>query len=865
MVGTTSLNEVSMRIRHFHVQPNIPKELAPLGEIARNLWFSWNWEAVQLFIRLNPVLWEQAYQNPVHMLGSLPQADLEAAAKDESFVANVERVFRSFQEYRKRTSWFQEVHSADAGARVAYFSCEYGIDEGLPIYSGGLGVLSGDHLKSASDLGIPLVGVGLLYQKGYFRQVLSLDGWQKELYPDNDWYNMPVTMERAADGSPLEIAVNVGGETVKARVWRVDVGRTPLYLLDSNIKANSARSREITSTLYGGDRDMRIRQEILLGVGGVRALKALGIQPTVYHMNEGHSAFLIVERIRDLMASHGLTFAQAREVVLATGVFTTHTPVPAGNERFDPDLLRKYLDPKIRPLGIPWEEFLALGQSGTPRSMEFGMTVFALRSSAFANGVSKLHAETSRAMWKDLWPELPEEEVPIRAIANGIHTRSWLSHEMVELYTRYFGPRFLEKSADHAVWERIEAIPPVELWRIHQSRRERLVFFARKRLKDQLRRQGAGMALQRAAEEALNPEALTIGFCRRFATYKRANLLFRQPDRLVRLLTNPDRPVQILFAGKAHPQDLPAKEIIRSVIHFASDPRVRDRLVFLEDYDINVTRYLVQGVDVWLNNPRRPLEASGTSGMKAAANGALNVSNLDGWWDEGYSPDLGWAIGSGETYGDPEEQDRVECEALYNLLENEIVPLFHDRDRGGLPRAWIAMMKASIRKLGAYFNTHRMLEEYTETSYLPAHRAGSRLSANDHSTARELAEWRERAASAWPGVTIRAEETRKHKEMRVGDTVGVAVRVRLGGLTPAEVAVEIRYGFYDAAGQVGTGTILSARHDGRDGDEEIYRVEIPCAGSGRFGFSARVLPRHPDLANALTPLRMTWEEAVPGA
>ncbi|MGB5195841.1 MAG: alpha-glucan family phosphorylase [Candidatus Deferrimicrobium sp.] len=561
-----------MRIRHFHVRPNIPKELAPLEEIARNLWFSWNWEAVQLFIRLNPVLWEQSYQNPVQMLGTLPQADLEAAAKDESFVANVERVYRSFQEYRKRTSWFQESHGADANARVAYFSCEYGIDEGLPIYSGGLGVLSGDHLKSASDLGIPFVGVGLLYQKGYFRQILSLDGWQKELYPDNDWYNMPVTMEKAAEGRPLEIAVNVGGEMVRARVWRVDVGRTPLYLLDSNIKGNSERSREITSTLYGGDRDMRIRQEVLLGVGGARALKALGIQPTVYHMNEGHSAFLIVERIRDLMASNGLTFAQAREVVLATGVFTTHTPVPAGNERFEPDLLRKYLDPKIVPLGIPWEEFLALGQSGTPQSEEFGMTVFALRSSAFANGVAKLHAETSRSMWKDLWPELPEAEVPIRAITNGIHTRSWLSHEMVELYTRYFGPRFLEKPADHLVWEKVEAIPPGELWRIHQSRKERLVFFARKRLKNQLRRQGAGVALQRAAEEALNPEALTIGFSRRFATYKRANLLFRQPDRLIRLLTNPDRPVQILFAGKAHPQDLPAKEIIRSVIHFASDP-----------------------------------------------------------------------------------------------------------------------------------------------------------------------------------------------------------------------------------------------------------------------------------------------------
>ncbi|GAB4234660.1 MAG: glycosyltransferase family 1 protein [Deltaproteobacteria bacterium] len=854
-----------MRIRHFHVRPSIPKELAPLDEIARNLWFSWNWEAVQLFIRLNPVLWEQSYQNPVLMLGTLPQADLEAAAKDESFVANLERVYRSFHEYRKRTSWFEEAHGGDPAARVAYFSCEYGIDEGLPIYSGGLGVLSGDHLKSASDLGIPLVGVGLLYQKGYFRQVLSLDGWQQELYPDNDWYNMPVAMEAGPDGRPLEIAVNVGGEAVKARIWRADVGRIPLYLLDSNVKGNSAGAREITSTLYGGDRDMRIRQEILLGVGGARALKAVGIRPTVYHMNEGHSAFLVIERIRDLMASHRLSFPQAREVVLATGVFTTHTPVPAGNERFDEDLMRKYIEPKIRPLGIPWDGFLALGRSGNESSREFGMTVFALRSAAFANGVARLHAETSRSMWKDLWPGLPGEEVPIRSITNGIHTRSWLSHEMAELYTRYFGPRFVERPADPSVWERVEAIPPGELWRIHQSRRERLVFFARKRLRNQLRRQGAGVALQRAAEEALHPEALTIGFSRRFATYKRANLLFRQPDRLVRLLTNPDRPVQILFAGKAHPQDLPAKEIIRSVIHFASDPRVRDRLVFLEDYDINVARYLVQGVDVWLNNPRRPLEASGTSGMKAAANGALNVSILDGWWDEGYSPDAGWAIGSGETYGDPEEQDRVECEALYNLLENEIVPMFYDRDRGGLPRAWIGMMKASMRKLGAYFNTHRMVREYTDSAYMPAHRAGERLSADGFAAAKNLAAWRERIAGLWAGVAIRVEDARAHKEMRVGDTVGISLRVRLAGLAPSDVAVEVRYGPYTAAGEVRKGAILAARHDGREGDEEIYRVEIPCAASGRYGFAARVLPRHPDLANPFTPLSITWEEPLPGA
>lgn len=851
-----------MRVRHFHVRPSIPKELAPLREIADNLWFSWNWEAVQLFIRLSPQLWEKSYQNPVQMLGSVPQADLAAAARDESFVANVERVYRSFQEYLESPSWFAESHGGESGFQAAYFCCEFGIDEGLPIYSGGLGVLSGDHLKSASDLGVPLLGVGLLYQKGYFRQILSLDGWQKELYPDNDWYNMPVSMETRQDGSPVEIEVSIGGEPVRARVWRVDVGRTPLYLLDSNVKGNSDRSREITSTLYGGDREMRIRQEILLGVGGVRALKALGRAPTVYHMNEGHSAFLIFERIRDLMATRQLSFAEARETVLATSVFTTHTPVPAGNEQFDSDLLRKYLEPEARPLGLLWDELLAMGQILPPRGRDFGMTVFALRSAAFSNGVAKLHAQTSRRMWKGLWPGLPEEEVPIRSITNGIHTRSWISHEVAELFTRYMGPRFLEKPGDPSVWERVDAIPPAELWRIHEIRRERLVFFARKRLRDQLHRQGAGQALQRAAEEVLGPDALTIGFSRRFATYKRANLLFLQPERLIRLLTDPKRPVQIIFAGKAHPQDLPAKEIIRSVKHFASDPRVRNQMVFVEDYDINVARYMVQGVDVWLNTPRRPLEASGTSGMKAAANGALNVSVLDGWWDEGYSPDVGWAIGSGEVYGDPEEQDRVECEALFNLLENEVVPLFYERDRGGLPREWITMMKASMRRLGAYFNTQRMVREYTETCYLPAHRAGERLSGDGFSRARALAAWRSRVAAAWPGVSIRVDELRRHRDMQVGETVGVTLRVRLGDLAPGDVAVEVRHGPYTAGGEIREGAILAATHEKRDGDEEVYRVEVPCAGSGRYGFAARVLPKHPDIVDPYTPLLMTWEPVL---
>ncbi|HZD54900.1 MAG TPA: alpha-glucan family phosphorylase [Candidatus Aquicultoraceae bacterium] len=848
-----------MKIREFHVRPNLPAALRPLQEIAMNLWFSWNWEAVQLFIRLNPELWERSYQNPVLMLGSLSQEELEGAARDESFVANVERVHRRLVEYLGAPGWFRETYGEEKDFRVAYFSCEFGIDEGLPIYSGGLGVLSGDTLKSASDLGLPLVGVGLLYQKGYFRQILSLDGWQQELYPDNDWYNMPVTIERDGSGRSIRIGVEMAGETVEARIWRVQIGRVPLYLLDTNVKENSPGAREITGTLYGGDREMRIRQEMMLGIGGVRALRALGIRPTVYHMNEGHSAFLSLERIRAHMADHGVTYAEAREQVFASNVFTTHTPVPAGNEQFSTELVRKYLQRMAGEIGIPWQEFLGLGQLAASKSPDFGLTVLALRSAAFANGVSALHAETSRKMWKELWPGLPEAEVPIHSITNGIHTRSWLSHEMGDVYSRYFGPRFQERPGDRSVWDRVETIPSAELWRTHEVRRERLVFFVRNRLKSQLTRQGAGPSAVREAEEVLHPEALTIGFSRRFATYKRAGLLFRQPERLVRLLNAPERPVQIVFAGKAHPQDVPAKELIKSVVHFTSDPRIRHRMVFLENYDINVARYLVQGVDVWLNTPRRPLEASGTSGMKAAANGGINLSVLDGWWCEGYAPDAGWAIGSGEVYGDPEEQDQVECDALYNLLENEIVPLFYERDRTGLPRGWIRMMKTSMRKLGAWFGTDRMVQEYAEKSYLPAHRAGRRLSEEDFRSAKDLAAWRSRVTAAWSRISVRVDGTQAAGDLLVGSSAVVTVRSDLGELSENDIAVEIYYGMLDPAGHVRNGETVRAEFQSREGKEHVFRAEIQCRASGRFGFAARIIPRHPALVNPLTPLLMTWE------
>jgi len=847
-----------MNIHSFQVKPNLPSVLAPLRELAMNVWYSWNWDAVQLFIRLDPVLWEQCGQNPVLMLGMLSQDALDAAAKDESLVSNLNRVNEQFRRYLSQPGWFAENHGSERRFLTAYFSTEYGLDEGLPIYSGGLGVLSGDHLKSASDLGLPLVGVGLLYQKGYFRQVLNADGWQQELYPDNDWYNMPVHIETRDDHTPLTIDVDLAGEHVLARVWRVQVGRTPLILLDTNVDGNTQSNREITSTLYGGDREMRIRQEMVLGVGGVRALRALGMEPTVFHMNEGHSAFLALERIRTLMAEFGVTCGAAREFVAATNVFTTHTPVPAGNETFDPALVLKYLQPIAAEIGLAPQDFLAIGQDGPQSGKTFGMTVLALRNASFANGVSRLHGEVARTMWKDLWPGLPEAEVPITSITNGIHTRSWISHDMAELFLRYLGPRFIENPGDASVWDRIESIPASELWRIHQIRKERLVFFVRKRLATQLRRQGSGAASVRTAEEVLDPQALTMGFSRRFATYKRASLLFRQPERLVRLLTDAQRPVQILFAGKAHPQDLPAKEIIKSVVGYARDARLRHRLVFLEDYDINVARYLVQGVDVWLNTPRRPLEASGTSGMKAAANGALNCSVLDGWWDEGHAVDTGWAIGDAEVYLDPEEQDRIECESLYHLLENEIVPLFWDRDRSGLPREWLTMMKASIRKLGSVFNTHRMVREYTERAYLPAHRLGRRWLDESLAGATELNQWRQRVDAAWPQVSVRLGET-PVRELGVGTTLEVPVRVQLGSLSPDDVSVELRYGPLGPTGDIRDAKVVRADLLRVEGGENVFVAKLPCGITGRCGFSARVLPRHADMLAPYTPLRITWE------
>jgi starch phosphorylase len=852
-------------IRTFTVLPHLPGRLQALHRLAYNLWWCWNYEAVSLFRRIDDDRFEKLENSPVKLLGAVGQDRLEQLLHDEGFLAHMDRVLASLDRYMNATTWFQETYgdSEEArGYRIAYFSAEFGIHESIPIYSGGLGVLAGDHLKAASDLGIPLAGVGLMYREGYFRQYLNVDGWQQERYPENDFFNLPLIPETKPDGALILISVPMPGREVWARIWRIQVGRVPLYLLDTNIPQNGPEDRHITARLYGGDHDMRIRQEMLLGIGGIRALKALDKKPTVCHMNEGHSAFCGLERIRArLEMQPALDFATVREAVVAGTCFTTHTPVPAGNDVFSPQLMEHYFSGYLGPLKVGLQEFLGLGRQN-PRDYNeaFCMTVLAIRLSNTSNGVSKLHGAVSRRMWKAIWPDLPDAEIPISAITNGVHTQSWLSPEMAQLYDRYLGVQWEERPTDYSVWKRVDNIPNAELWRTHERRRERLVAFARKRLKDQLTRRGAPPAEVARADEALDPEALTIGFARRFATYKRGTLLFRNLDRLAALVNDKDRPLQIIFAGKAHPRDHGGKELIAEIIHVARRPEFRRRIVFIEDYDMNVARYFLQGVDVWLNNPRRPLEASGTSGMKASCNGGINLSVLDGWWVEGYVGDNGWAIGAGEEYTDLTYQDDVESRAIYDLLEQEIIPLFYTRASDGLPRGWLKMMKRSISTVSPVFNTSRMVQEYMEKCYGPSAERFLRLTREDLAGARELARWRQAVAQSWQGVRVEQVESNGADPLHVGGRLEVNARVHLGSLQPQDVEVQLFHGVVDNQGDIPAPSAvpMSTNGSAEAGGRWVFRGVIPCRASGQHGFAVRVLPRHKNLGSPFETGLVAW-------
>jgi len=846
-------------IEKYTVVPRIPERLQPLREIARNLWWCWQRKAVQLFRRIDIDLWDECGHNPLSLLGAVDPRRLRSLEEDEAFLAHMDSVHQELLDYLGRKSWYARVYQGKMDIRVAYFSAEFGIHECLPLYSGGLGGLAGDHVKSADELGVPLIAVGLAYQQGYYRQVLNSDGWQQERYPDNDFYNMPLTLMRGEDGEEVTISVELPGREVTARIWKLEVGRVQLYLLDANVPANAPHDRAITARLYGGDLDMRVRQEILLGVGGVRALDALDLRPTVCHMNEGHSAFLALERIRQAMTESGLGFDEALEAVRSANVFTTHTPVPAGNDRFPPDMMREYFRDYCETVGISLEDFLALGREDASDSREdFCMTVLALRLASHANGVSKLHGEVSRGMWQRIWPGVPEHEIPIQHITNGVHTHTWVSDEIHRLYERYLGPQWLDDPVNQTIWQRVKDIPDNELWRARERLRDRLVTFVRQRTKSALVRQGSAAVKIRAAEEVLDPEVLTIGFARRFATYKRAFLVLRDMERLKRLLLDRDRPVQLVMAGKAHPQDHPGKEIIRQIAQLAKGDDFHHRIVFIEDYDFEVARTLVQGCDVWLNTPRRPLEASGTSGMKASMNGALNLSILDGWWCEAFSGENGWSIGSGEQYEDHHYQDEMESRILFDLLEKEVVPAFYERGADDLPRRWIEMIKASLSTICPFFNTNRMVEEYAERFYLPAAINSSMLERENYSAACSLANWKKFVSKNWHEVGVVSVDSESSREFEIGSDLPITVRIGLGPFSAEDVSVEVIHGRLDTGGKIVGGDALPLNLQSSEGGEAVFEGGIPCCNAGRHGFSVRVLPFRRELSNKFETGCLTW-------
>ncbi len=849
-----------MRMHSFNVEPNLPENISFLKTLSENMWFAWNWKAISIFIEMDNKLWDQSKRNPKWMLSAISQKRLEQLSKNEEFLKKLKEVKNIFEFYQNSGNWYKDNKKTDDSFLTAYFSMEYGIGEGLPIYSGGLGMLAGDHIKSSSDLGLPLIGVGLFYQKGYVQQAISRDGWQNEVYPLNDWAHMPVEPVKTQDGDQLKVDVPLGNENIKATVWKVPVGRTSIYLLDTNLQENPEHHRTITEQLYGGNRDNRIRQEIVLGIGGVRVLKALNIKPSVYHINEGHSAFLLFERIANLMVEEKLSYEEAKEKVWTSSVFTTHTPVIAGNEYFDPSLVKKYLEKYVADnLKIHWDDFINIGKENPHSPKGFCMTVVALKLSAHINGVSALHGVVSRDLWKKVWDGLSNPEIPIYSITNGIHSASWISHEHDELFRKYLVQSPFHNywdTTDTKLWEKIHNIPDAELWNIHKTRKEKLIKVTRDKLKDYNKRLGADATIINRVKKIFDPNVLTIGFARRFATYKRAVLLFKDLKKLNEIVNDPKHPVQFIFSGKAHPADTKGKEFIQYISKLKEDRRFNKRIIFLEDYNMNVARYMVQGVDVWLNNPVRPLEASGTSGMKAALNGVLMLSVLDGWWDEVGPCDFGWSIEGFEDYKTEDERDKVESRAIYNLIEHEIAPLYYNQDDKGIPRKWVYKMKKSIKSIAPFYNTDRMVKQYYEQFYLSAHNHHKMLENIDK--VKEISDWRKRVKDNWHSVSLTTTSKEDDKKINTGAKVPIVAKVHLGNLKPEEVKVQICLGTKTSGELLQEQCIEMQTTEHKDGTH-TYTAEIMLDHSGRHFYSVRVIPFNTDIPHSFTPVHVTWE------
>ena len=834
----------------FVVRSKLPEPLEAMEELAMNIRWSWDRRTQELFRQVDPEAWEGNGRDPRGLLATASLERLDALAGSAEFRAQLGEAHADLRRYLTEPRWFHQ-RSENGMRSVAYFSPEFGLCEALPQYSGGLGALAGDHLKAASDLGLPLTGVGLLYRQGYFRQGLNADGWQVERYPTLDPHALPVQLVGGA-----AVTVSLAGVPLVAQIWQADVGRVRLLLLDADVADNDPEARLVTDRLYGGGAEHRLRQEIVLGIGGVRALDALGVDSQIFHTNEGHAGFLGLERIRRLITEDGLSFSEAVEAVRAGTIFTTHTPVAAGIDRFPRDLMERYFKPWADECDVGFDELMAIGHvPGEPPDAPFNMAVMGLRLAGASNGVSKLHGEVSRAMYQPLWPDLAVEEVPIGSVTNGVHASSWVSVEMDDVLSRHVSSTWTQ--TDAAAWAGLHQAPDEELWEARNRGRERLVARVRRRLRSSALDLGASPSDAAWCDTVLDPDVLTIGFARRFAVYKRATLLLSQPERLEALLLSPDRPVQLVFAGKAHPADQLGKEMIRQVVEFSRRSSVRHRMVFVDDYDIALARALYQGCDVWLNNPRRPLEACGTSGEKATLNGALNCSVLDGWWAEMFDGENGWAISSAETSDDLARRDAFEADSLFDVLERQVVPLFYARE-DDLPRPWLQRVRASLISLGPRVVADRMVRDYVEQFYEPMGRRSDAVGASHHARAKALSAWKERVRAGWPEVAIHSVDG-DASSVDLGAERVVDAVVHVGPLATDDVAVELLHGPLGPDGELG----FSAQRMDLVGPDEgsnryRYRGRFTCTRAGRYGYTARVVPNHPDLVHPAETGCVAW-------
>ena len=830
------------------VNPQLPKRISKLATVANNLWWSWNTEFLRLFQRIDMDLWEQSNKNPVKFLKHVSQEKLEDAAKDVTFLKEYDKIVEEFEDYmNSKNTWFSKNYPEEKGDLIAYFSAEYGLDQTIPIYSGGLGILSGDHLKSASDLGIPLVAVGLLYKDGYFNQKIDGEGQQQCEYNEIDLYDLPINPVKNEVGEDLIIYVKFPKRRLYLKVWSINVGRIKLYLLDSDIEKNNPEDRDVTLKLYGGDQEMRIRQEIVLGQAGVELLtKYLKLNPTVYHMNEGHSAFLTLEIIKNIIAEKQVSFEVAKDIASSKTVFTTHTPVPAGNDIFPLDLVERYFKDFWPRLGLSREEFLKLGMKPV-KELEngFNMGILALKIAGKKNGVSKLHGAVSRELFGDVWPNIAANESPIGYVTNGIHTCSWLAPKMKELYNQYLMPYWQDSMYQDKVWEKINTIPDEKLWNVHNERKAKLLKLVKENTTERLRRSGYSYEDINEIVSKINPNALTIGFARRFATYKRATLIFKDLERITQILNNADRPVQLIFAGKAHPADKEGQDLIKFIHQVSMMPQFKGKIFLLENYNIAMSRYLISGVDVWLNNPRRPMEASGTSGQKASVNGVINFSVLDGWWAEGYNQKNGWTIGNNSEYDSYEAQDQADSQSLYRTLEEKIIPTYYDRENSNIPQKWIGFMKNSIVSTGGKYSTARMLVDYTNQYYMPLAKLTKKYYLDIDNVA-EYNGWKKDLYRNWKDIKITQTDNFDNITIDAGNKIEVGCEVELPNIDIENIEVEVYYGKILENGIVENVSIIPMELTDSDEEQRKYyfTAKIELTTGGNYGYTFRVMPKN---------------------